>query len=413
MLSHYASTVFQTGPAFAGSFSVQAFSVGARANATFSAPNQAVDAGHSFVVGDKVGVWDGTTFTYVTEALSAVTATQLTWTSATPTIVSGDLLVNLGPDGGAGPPDYNTSKARLYKDPDGGTVHTDATVTTDSDGSFDFYHKGDGKYWLMVRDGDGTAVAVIPGFGGVGGRNNVVDFGAVGDGTVDDSGEVQAAITAATGPVYVPPWDFLLKSSLTLVDNTTIFGEGADSRLIFDQTGTPNIGIQSPVNIGDVTIRDLYIDHDGGTAASTVSCIEVRGGTGSRFRFLNLHIFDAGKDGIDVEGASGTNTDIVVDGCTIDTCDRHGISYGDNVRSGVISNNVVRTCNTVTAGAAIMMGATNGEDVAITGNVVETTSDNGIRVTSPYITVSGNTVHEAAVDGIRMAGDYGACSGNV
>lgn len=64
---------------------------------------------------------------------------------------------------------------------------------------------------------------------------NVRDFGAMGDGTTDDSAAFQAAITAAQGkasPVYVPASlnPYLLGSSLVL-DGVTLFGAGTGSML--------------------------------------------------------------------------------------------------------------------------------------------------------------------------------------
>ena len=56
---------------------------------------------------------------------------------------------------------------------------------------------------------------------------NAVDYGAVGDGTTDDTAALQAAITAASGSsLIIPDGNYLVTSKITL-SGCTIFGYGA------------------------------------------------------------------------------------------------------------------------------------------------------------------------------------------
>ena len=62
---------------------------------------------------------------------------------------------------------------------------------------------------------------------------NVNDFGAVGDGTTNDTTAMQAALDAANtaggGSVFVPVGEYIITSPLRVFSNTTLYGDGAAS----------------------------------------------------------------------------------------------------------------------------------------------------------------------------------------
>ena len=63
---------------------------------------------------------------------------------------------------------------------------------------------------------------------------SVKDFGAVGDGTTDDTAAFQAALDASLS-VYIPPGDYRLTDTVNVDrDFTSVFGAGDDSCLYFD-----------------------------------------------------------------------------------------------------------------------------------------------------------------------------------
>tara|TARA_R110000868_G_C10917650_1_gene765412 strand:+ start:419 stop:2023 length:1605 start_codon:yes stop_codon:yes gene_type:complete len=55
---------------------------------------------------------------------------------------------------------------------------------------------------------------------------NVKDFGAVGDGTTDDTVAIQLALDDGRGPIYFPPGVYIITSTLTMPDRCKIFGAG-------------------------------------------------------------------------------------------------------------------------------------------------------------------------------------------
>lgn len=89
---------------------------------------------------------------------------------------------------------------------------------------------------------------------------NVVDYGADPTGTNDSTTVIQSAINAVPsggGVVYFPAGTYKLSSALTVNSNTTLRGDGANTSVLSQTTGTAN-GL-SATDIAYVTIRDLQI----------------------------------------------------------------------------------------------------------------------------------------------------------
>jgi len=90
---------------------------------------------------------------------------------------------------------------------------------------------------------------------------NAKSFGAAGNGVIDDTAAIQAAINASIsgnndgkGSVFFPPGNYLISSALTIISGTTLLGSGVYSVII--QTTTNQNGITA-VDVDNVTIRDL------------------------------------------------------------------------------------------------------------------------------------------------------------
>ena len=92
---------------------------------------------------------------------------------------------------------------------------------------------------------------------------NVLDFGATGDGTTDDTAAIQAAVTAAQeNSLYIPEGTYLCSAPIEIKRNTLIFGAGrAASVLSFNNTGR-GLFSSFPVNssnVADIKLRDFGI----------------------------------------------------------------------------------------------------------------------------------------------------------
>src|SRR3972149_3043842 len=115
-------------PNWAASYTVTTYPVGAVASANSSGVTATVDAGHSFRVNDKALIDPGGDNTF-TVAVTAVTATTITFGISSFSITTSDRLANLGPDTGTAAPNYDASPMKVYSDADGSTAIANARVT--------------------------------------------------------------------------------------------------------------------------------------------------------------------------------------------------------------------------------------------------------------------------------------------
>lgn len=108
---------------------------------------------------------------------------------------------------------------------------------------------------------------------------NVKDYGAVGNGITDDTTSLQNALTAGAGKsVYVPPGTYITSNALTVPSGTKFFGAGASSIIKSNalasggsSSGQRQIDVSGSTNF---EIADLQLDCSGLTLfLSGVRCI--------------------------------------------------------------------------------------------------------------------------------------------
>src|ERR1019366_2384872 len=103
---------------------------------------------------------------------------------------------------------------------------------------------------------------------------NVRDYGAVGNGTTDDTtsltNTLAAAVAAGGGTVYLPPGTYKVTSTITLVSNILIRGAGTNNTIITCSSSmtTPifSIVMTTSVYLHDWGLRDLTMDGASGAA---------------------------------------------------------------------------------------------------------------------------------------------------
>jgi hypothetical protein len=137
---------------------------------------------------------------------------------------------------------------------------------------------------------------------------NVRDYGALGNGSVDDGPAFQSAINAALSgatpsPVYVPAGIYVVNTALTASDDLDVIGDGIRGTNLY--TSSPNITLFTCA--GRLSLCGMRIRDDASTTG-TSKVARINGG-------LMPAIVDCFIDGFDVQFDFSVGWNIVVDRC--------------------------------------------------------------------------------------------------
>jgi polygalacturonase len=188
---------------------------------------------------------------------------------------------------------------------------------------------------------------------------SVKDFGAVGDGSTDDTAAIQAAVTAATGiALYFPSSTYATTTAITLPSNITIFGDGPTKSVIKRiGAGTDNLFVGT--DISNINFRQIGFygnsqatNSDNGDAIFYTQTISsVVSNKGIYIDYCNFDNFK-GDNWVYIGNANTTYalTDIRITNCKF-------TSYTGNCRNGssigVASNCITMTGTNAASGAKI------------------------------------------------------------
>ena len=243
------------------------------------------------------------------------------------------------------------------------------------------------------------------------GYNNVKDFGAVGDGTADDTASIQDCIEQSAGiaSVYFPPGTYKITTPIKVVSQTRLVGHGAMSVIKAD----PPTTLATMVNTwdngvsgwDDITIEDLTFDANGKSTAFAIKIAAPESDPNRRVYLRRLEV----KGGMPSFALILRNIAVgAVEECYIHDGLRDGINLAAG-RDFIISDNVVEDCNDDHIVAW-------GQNVLICGNVCDartTRAGAGITVYGPA-TVVGNVTYGGVHAGIevRLGGQDTLIAGN-
>lgn len=258
--------------------------------------------------------------------------------------------------------------------------------------------------------------------------NNVLDFGATGDGTTDDTAVVQAAIDAG-GPVYFPAGGRYVVSGLTLPSGACLLGGGmggyvknyspvnqpvvpsSQRAVLVLKPAANGHAVTIPVGTSNGLISNLEIDGNKANQSSGsgagIYLADASQAEESQWKFNRVYVHDTRQHGLyigvnrmgtqthqsvyfqcgtsDTTGGSG----IVVKGsdATIDTC-LVGVAWADSV---LVQADVTRLVNSETF-SNVLTATTAGNGVTIADGVSR-------------CVLNGNTFDRSAGHGVYMGFD--------
>jgi hypothetical protein len=241
---------------------------------------------------------------------------------------------------------------------------------------------------------------------------NVKAYGATGDGSTDDSTNIQSAITAAQssgGVVFFPTGTYILNATLTVsADNVTLQGTGWGTVLkVKNATNIYAITIDNAALRKNLVFRDFKIDGNRANQTTTSGGIT---GAAANCTFDRLWFSSCKTIGLNLTGtaavAFGFTNQIIC--CLFDTQTPTGISMANNDENWIAGNtfnDITTSCITDTAGTQVISG-----NIFVGGG--STTTGLGVQLTS-----SSNLVHNNVFDGIheqvvKATGDYNVISNN-
>jgi hypothetical protein len=165
---------------------------------------------------------------------------------------------------------------------------------------------------------------------------SVKDFGAVGDGTTDDTAAIQAAVDAAeNAELYFPAGDYKITSSIAIPGRITIRGAGVRQTLI---TCYACDGFIIPAGTGFITMTDITISQDVRftTTPNTYVGISINGSPSSQcFSHTYRNVF---VDGFQEAFYAGSVGSTVFDKCAA-AYSQKGLTF-----TGQCLNNTVIAC---------------------------------------------------------------------
>lgn len=281
---------------------------------------------------------------------------------------------------------------------------------------------------------------------------NVRDFGAVGDGIINDRAAIQAALDAAHnaggGEVYIPAGIYAVtgntsgsdSGALRVRDNVTIYGDGMGTTTIKVMDGWSGkiTGVmRTPYGEGteNVIVRDLTLD---GNRANTTGKIdgwfngyapgqigqdtnillermEIKDMSGYGFdpheQTYDLIIRDSVSHGNGLDGfvADYIRGDSVYENNIAYDNDRHGFNIVTSSADLLLKDNIAY--GNGSAGIVVQRGSENIDlvsDITIEGGELYGNAKEGIQVKiSDGVAISGVSIHDNGSNGIRVFGSTG------
>lgn len=232
------------------------------------------------------------------------------------------------------------------------------------------------------------------------GAFNVKSYGALGDGTTNDSTAIQAAISAAVaaggGVVAFSPGTYRVGTRIELKSNVNLVGAGREVTTLRGRAGLTTaviVGLSGDA-INDVRIEGLTIDGDFSSSAINVTVIQVTNGTRIVLKDCTI------KNGAQVGVLYTSCTDSSVIGCEV----RYSGQLKASTGFGVLLSGGTRCkvhCNSFYACNGMNIGGnTNAVYASVVGNICDHTA-------CPRTTVNGSGQNPASAGTLTVVSTAG------
>lgn len=295
---------------------------------------------------------------------------------------------------------------------------------------------------------------------------NPLKYGAIGNGSTDDTAAVQAAVDAGYCVDFLSAaYTYKITGAITLRSGQTIIGSGATIKQTTNVTSIFNVVNKTNINISGLTFDDTgagYVTNDStphaavfggtGTAYVSVSNCKFTNVTYAALRFIDSDVISLTENiivgpgvatlpsntnlrcyGILIDTGSsryiannnqitGTTHGIRVEGSANGTCNgnviynipgQHGFYIGANCQNLTISANSVILIALQGIKVQAQNGYTNTSEISITGNIVASCSDSGITFSNGAgATVQTGRIVNSIISGNTLR-DIGATAINV
>lgn len=247
-------------------------------------------------------------------------------------------------------------------------------------GSFYLQSAATGKAWLKLGAPDAAWVQLAASFAWY----VVKDYGAVGNGVVDDTAAIQAAInacaTAGGGVVFFPPGTYAVTQlTINAQSNVQLLGSGTSSELLWAFNAGSAAGSMLTVEGGSAHTRISLLKFSGASltnpAAGHSNHLLLLDGTAGGA--VETQIFQcqfggmvAGSgDGVHIVGAAGNLVSrFWISDCQFDGCARFSVGAEGGYEYGWIESNYLTNCTTELG--IVSSAALNGNGLTIYGNEI-------------------------------------------
>lgn len=244
---------------------------------------------------------------------------------------------------------------------------------------------------------------------------NVMDYGATGDGSTDDTSAIQAALDTRQN-VYIPAGTYKTSATLSPYRGQVIFGEGNPERSISAQLPASVLSVAKDVTAIDTTtntaygcaIKNLYViaqDQTNGSGKLGVS-LGTKGVVGGSSQGIKCLLEDVYVKGFDIGfGIYGQSWEVTLNRCVSDYHRTTGFDFADTFTLCSATD-----CSALMGGFAF---GTAGAQLANGFSFAGTTSELGCQVYL-YSPRMENNLNAGIVvsDNVRVKIDNIYCEGN-